>query len=166
MDSPTFDLLLGAATLSCALVTGLLGSFAAIVMPGIGTFDDRDFLRTFAAIDRVIQRNQPLFIATWAGSVLSLLAVTSVGIAGADGPVRVLLVVATALYLSGVQLPTMVVNVPLNNRLQATDLDAAPTATVTALRSSFEERWNRWNRARSLVGLAVVLLLLLAGRVA
>jgi hypothetical protein len=37
---------------------------------------------------------------------------------------------------------------------------------VTALRDEFEGRWNRWNRIRSAVALAVVVLLLLANHAA
>jgi uncharacterized membrane protein len=166
MDSPTFALLLGTATLTCALVTGLLGSFAVVVMPGLGTLDDRDYLQAFAVTDRVIQRNHPLFVLTWAGSVASLLAVTAVGIAGGDGSVPLLLGGATALYLLGVQAPTMLVNVPLNNRLQAADLEAAPRDVVDDLRTAFEGRWVRWNRVRSVAALVVVLLLLTTGHVA
>lgn len=126
---------------------------------------DRDFLRAFAAIDLVIQRNQPLFVLTWAGSVLALLAVTAVALATADGAAVVLLLVALGLYLLGVQLPTLVVNVPLNDRLQAADLDGVAAGPAAALRADFEGRWNRWNRRRSLVALAVVVLLLCAGQV-
>lgn len=39
-----------------------------------------------------------------------------------EGLARVLLVVATVLYLLGVQLPTFRGNVPLNNRLQTLEL--------------------------------------------
>ena len=164
MDSTTFTLLLGAATLTCALVTGLLGTYAVVVMPGLGDLDDRAYLRAFAVTDRVIQGNQPLFVLTWVGSVASLLAVTAIGIAAADAPVTLLLGAATALYVVGVQAPTMLVNVPLNNRLQAADLDAAPSHVVDDLRTAYEGRWTRWNRVRSIAGLVVVLLLLAAGQ--
>lgn len=166
MDTTTFDLLLGAAVLTCALVAGLLGSFAIIVMPGIGRLADRDYLRAFAVIDAVIQRNHPVFIVTWAGSVLSLIAATAVGVTSADGAAPVLLLAASVLYVGGVQVPTMAVNVPLNNRLQATDLDTASATTVAELRSAFDGRWNRWNRRRSAVALVVVVLLLLTHNVA
>lgn len=166
MDLTTFDLLLGVATLTCALVAGLLGSFAIIVMPGIGRLDDRDYLRAFAVIDAVIQRNQPVFIVTWAGSVLSLVAATVVGVTTTGGAASLLLLAASVLYIVGVQAPTMAVNVPLNNRLQATDLDTASTTTIAGLRSAFDGRWNRWNRRRSGVALLVVVLLLLTNHVA
>lgn len=167
MDTTTFDLLLGTAALTCALVAGLLGSFAIIVMPGIGRLADRDYLRAFAVIDAVIQRNHPVFIVTWAGSVLSLIAATAVGVTSADdAAVSTLLLAASVLYIGGVQVPTLAVNVPLNNRLQATDLDTASTTTVADLRAAFDGRWSRWNRRRSAVALVVVVLLLLTHNVA
>jgi uncharacterized membrane protein len=123
-------------------------------------------LSAFAAIDRVIQRNQPVFVVVWAGSVVSLLAATGIGLAEADGAAVALLLAAAALYLGGVQLPTGIVNIPLNNRLQAADLDTASPSSVAALRDEFEGRWNRWNRIRSVAAVAVVVLLLLASHVA
>lgn len=161
MTSTTFDLLLATATLSCALVAGLLATFAVIVMPGLRVLDDRTFLRTFVAIDAVIQRSQPAFVVTWVGSIVSLLAATVVGLAVTDGLGQVLLVVASVVYVGGVQIPTMAVNVPLNNRLQAAGVDSVPGTTVSELRVGFEHRWNAWNRRRSVLAVLVVVLLLL-----
>jgi hypothetical protein len=62
------------ATFLCSLVAGLLFAFAVVVMPGIGSLRDRDYIRAFQVIDRVIQNNQPLFMLVWVGSVLALVA--------------------------------------------------------------------------------------------
>lgn len=43
-------------------------------MPGLSNLNDKDFLRAFQVTDAVIQNNQPLFMFTWIGSILSLLA--------------------------------------------------------------------------------------------
>jgi uncharacterized membrane protein len=67
-----FEISLVLSALLCALVTGFVFAFASVVMPGIQTLDDRDFLRAFKAMDLVIQRNQPLFMLVWVGSVLAL----------------------------------------------------------------------------------------------
>lgn len=48
------------AVLSTLLVTGLLFTFALLVMPGLGQLEDRAFLRGFQEIDRIIQRSPPL----------------------------------------------------------------------------------------------------------
>ena len=79
---------LALASFLCALVAGFLFAFAAVVMPGIGSLDDGRFIRAFQVIDRVIQRNQPLFVLVWVGSVPALIAAAALGIwalSGADG---------------------------------------------------------------------------------
>lgn len=95
-----------AATTLCSLVAGFLFAFAVVVMPGIGSLDDRDFIRAFQAIDRIIQNNQPLFLVVWVGSVLSLGAAALLSIRAFDGIERQLVIVAALLYAFGVQLPT------------------------------------------------------------
>ena len=155
-----FDVLLLVATLLCGLVAGLLLAFAVVVMPGIAALDDRGFLRAFRAIDGVIRGNQPVFVLVWLGSVVALLATAGVGLAAAEGADRVLVLGAAVLYLMGVQLPTLAVNVPLNNRLQALELGALSAGDLAAERARFEPRWNTSNRVRTVLSCVVVLLLL------
>ena len=71
-----FPIALILATFLCSLVAGFLFAFAVVAMPGIGKLSDREFVRAFQVMDRVIQNNQPIFILVWVGSVVSL--VTSV----------------------------------------------------------------------------------------
>jgi hypothetical protein len=44
-------------------------------------------------------------------------------------------------YIFGVQLPTFRVNVPLNNALQALEVDAMDDDSMTSARINFEARW-------------------------
>ena len=154
-----------AATCLCSLVAGFLFAFAVVIMPGLATLGDAGLLRGFQAVDRVIQRNQPLFIVMWAGSVVALLAVLGLGLWQLPGAIdRGLVIVAALLYLAGVQAPTMAINVPLNNRLEPLDLAALDAASLQQAREAFEPRWNRSNAIRTLcailtsVALAVLLL--------
>ena len=147
----TFQIALVSATLLCSLVAGFVFAFACVAMPGIGTLGDREFLHSFQVMDRVIQNNQPLFVLVWAGSAVSLFlsAVTGFGrLAGLD---RTLLLVAVVVYLVGVQLPTLTINVPLNNQLQTLDLETMSDDALAAARASFEPRWNRWNQIRTVL---------------
>jgi uncharacterized membrane protein len=146
-----FPTLLILATLLCSLVGGFLFAFAVVVMPGIKSLSDRDYIRAFQVIDGVIQNNQPLFMLVWVGSVVVLIAAAVLGVGHLDATQRSALIAATALYLLGVQLPTMAVNVPLNNRLQSLDVDAMNDADLHAARAAFEPRWNRWNRLRTIL---------------
>jgi len=150
-----FEMILVAATLSCCLVAGLLVSFAIVVMPGLWRLDDDQFVRAFRAIDLVIQNRQPLFVVVWAGSLLSLVTAAAVGLDRLDDPWRWLLAATALVYLLGVHLPTLVVNVPLNNRLQALRTEDLDAAGFRAARAGFEDRWNRWNARRTVVAVAV-----------
>ena len=153
-----------ATTCLCTLVAGFLFAFAVVIMPGLATLGDAGLLRGFQAVDRVIQRNQPLFIVMWAGSVVAMLALLGLGLWELRGATeRGLVIVAALLYLAGVQLPTFVINVPLNNRLQPLDLATMDAPALTRAREAFEPRWNRSNAIRTLCAIltSVVLALLL-----
>ena len=148
------------ATLSCGLVAGFLFAFAFVVMPGIRHLADGEFIRSFQVIDGIIQNNPPVFIGVWVGSIVTVIAAVVLGFGTLDVVNRWLLVVAASAWLIGVQLPTIVINVPLNNRLQAVDVDAADEAARRAARAVFEARWNRWNVVRTVIATGSSLLLI------
>jgi uncharacterized membrane protein len=156
-----FPILLILATLFCALTTGLLFTFAVVIMPGIKSLNDGEFIRAFQVMDGVIQNNHPLFILVWLGSVLALLLTAVLGFGQLDMTGKAILLMAAALYLFGVQLPTGVINVPLNNQLQTLDVDKLTPAAQATARRNFEPRWNRWNRMRTAVATLVTTLLIL-----
>jgi uncharacterized membrane protein len=154
-----FQAALLAAAILCALVAGFLFAFAVVVMPGIRRLDDGSFIRAFQVIDRVIQNNQPLFVFVWVGSVLALIAAAVVGVAALAGVDLLVLVIAALLYLFCVQVPTLAINIPLNNQLQKLDVVTMNEAARHRARQDFEARWNRWNLVRA-VGAGVVSILL------
>ena len=87
-----------------------------------------------------------------------------IGFGQLDAVGRFLMIGALVAYLLGVQLPTMVVNVPLNNQLQTLDIDALNDAELRTARDAFESRWNRWNVIRTVLsvlatGLLIVVVL-------
>lgn len=160
-----FEIVLILATLLCSLTAGFVLAFALVVMPGIGNLDDREFVRAFQVIDGVIQNGQPIFVLVWIGSVVALLTSIVLGVGQLDGAERLLIVFAALIYLLGVQLPTFTINVPLNNKLQALDVDAMNDATRKAAREDFEPRWILWNSIRTvLASLASALLITLLFR--
>ena len=76
---------------------------------------------------------------------------------------RTLLVAAALANVLLVQLPTMTINIPLNNAVQALNFDAIDDEEASQAREAFEARWNRWNVIRTVVScviLAVLLVLL------
>jgi uncharacterized membrane protein len=152
--------LIGAA-FSCSLIAGLLLGFALVVMPGIRCLNDRDFIRTFQVIDRVIQGNQPIFMLLWVGSVISIGSAALLSFWTESLNEWWMVVLAALVYMLGVQVPTVAINVPLNNGLQAVDVENAPEAALIAAREGFEARWNRWNVIRTWCASATSLLLLI-----
>ncbi|MCK7595330.1 DUF1772 domain-containing protein [Pseudomarimonas salicorniae] len=157
---PLFETSLLVATLLCSLVAGFLLAFAVVVMPGIGTLGDAGFLRAFQVMDRVIQNNQPVFMMVWVGSVLALLAAAVLGFAQTGPLDRALLVGAACLYLGGVQLPTALINLPLNNTLKRLSISELQPAEAEAARQAFEARWNRSNVTRTVLATLTCLLLM------
>ena len=161
-----FQIALIAATLLVALVAGFVLAFALVAMPGLGTLGDREFLRGFQVIDRVIQNTPPMFMLVWVGSVLATLACGVLGFGQTEGMDRLLLVGAVRIYLFGVQLPTATINVPLNNQLQTLQLETLSEAELAQARKDFEPRWNRANIFRTYAAtLAALMLILLALRI-
>jgi uncharacterized membrane protein len=161
----TFQIVLILATLLCSLVAGFLFAFATVVMPGIKTLNDREFIRAFQVIDGVIQNNQPLMVAVWMGSILAAVAAAVLGFGQLDGTQRLLSISAPIIYILGVQLSTFMINVPLNNKLQKLNVDAMDEVALKAARMNFEPGWNRWNLVRTpFAGLASVLFMILLFR--
>ena len=119
-----FQISLSIAILFCTLVTGFILLFAIVVMPGFAALEDSDYLKAFQVIDRVIQNNQPLFIFIWIGAVIALVVATVLGFMQLEGLHPSLILVATLIYILGVQVPTFTINVPLNNRLQTLDIES------------------------------------------
>lgn len=159
-----FPFVLLSATLLCVLVAGFILLFAIVVMPGIGQLPDREFLRSFQVIDGVIQNNQPLFLIVWIGSALTLTTTAFLSFWVLEGKSFLMVVCAAVVYLTCVQLPTVVVNIPLNNQVQSLNLNATEEATCLKARESFETRWNRWNTIRTIFALLVSVMLLIAVR--
>lgn len=155
-----FHLVVLAAAALCALVAGFLFAFAVVAMPGLESLSDREFIRAFQVMDRVIQDRQPLFMVVWVGSVVALLLATAMGFQQQDGLTRALLIAAATLYLFGVQLPTARINVPLNNEIQTVDVETIGPAEQKQARERFEAPWNRSNRIRTVIAVVTMLLLL------
>ena len=156
-----FQIILILATLLCSLVAGFVLAFALVVMPGIKNLSDREFIRAFQVMDRIIQNNQPIFVLVWVGSIIALVASAVLGIVKLDGAERLLMIFTVIAYLLFVQLPTFTINVPLNNKLQTLNVDDMDETNLKTARMDFEPRWLRWNSIRTAVSILVSTLLII-----
>jgi uncharacterized membrane protein len=128
------------AGVGCGLVAGLLFVFSAGVMPGLGRLPAEQGAAAMRAINRGILN--PVFLGVFAGTGVALVVAAVL----TGGPA----VVAAGLYLVGVLGVTGVVNVPLNEALDAD--------RVTWER--YRVRWTRWNHVRTASAVAGLALLL------
>jgi uncharacterized membrane protein len=93
---------------------------------------------------------------------VALVTSAVLGFGQLDGVGRLLIILAALAYILGVQLPTITINIPLNNKLQTLDVDAMNETRQKTARKDFEPRWNRWNSIRTaIVSLVSALLIIL-----
>ena len=155
-----FHVALITAAFLCSLLAGFLFAFAVVVMPGIRNLNDKEYIRAFQVMDLVIQNNQPIFMLVWVGSLVALFVSVVAGFEQLNGLERLLMVVTVLVSLLGIHLPTITINIPLNNKLQSLDVNASEETTLKAARESFEPRWNRWNLIRTVLSCLVSALLI------
>lgn len=149
----------------CSLVAGFLFAYAIVIMPGIQNLKDREFIRAFQVTDRIIQNNNPVFMLVWIGSVIALIISAFYGIWRLQGMDFFLLAMAVLAYVLGVQIPTIAIHLPLNNKLQTLDVDAMSETDIKVSRDEFELRWNQSNIIRTAIsGCVSVLLIILLFR--
>ena len=145
----------------CSLVAGFLFAYAIVVMPGIKNLGDRDFIRTFQVTDRIIQKNHPIFMLVWIGSAIAIIVSALYGIGRLQGVDLFLLALAALAYILGVQVTTIAIHLPLNNKLQTLDVDAMSETDLKIARNDFEPRWNTSNLIRTAIASCVSVLLII-----
>ena len=155
------DVSLILSILSCTLVTGFMLTYAVVVMPGLSKLDDKEFIRAFQVTDGEIQNNQPLLILTWLGSIVSVSGAILSSIISVRLPKAWLIIFVGAVYLFGVQGITILVHLPLNNRIQKMNINKMNYQTLSEERKKFETKWNYFNNIRTGIAFSVSLILLL-----
>lgn len=149
------------STFLCSLVAGFLFAYAIVVMPGIKNLNDREFIRTFQVTDRIIQNNPPVFMLVWLGSVIAIIVSALYGIGRLQGVDLFLLVLAVLAYVLGVQVLTIAIHLPLNNKLQTLNVDGMNETDIRVARNDFEPRWNTANLIRAAIASCVSVLLII-----
>tara|TARA_B100001142_G_scaffold182422_1_gene181971 strand:- start:210 stop:704 length:495 start_codon:yes stop_codon:yes gene_type:complete len=157
----SLDISLVFAVLTCSLVTGFIFTYAVVVMPGFSKLEDKEFLRAFQVTDGVIQNNQPLFMLTWVGSIISVLSVMAISILSLGVSDAWIIFVVGLIYLLGVQGITISIHLPLNNHIQKIDINDMNNQSLNQERTNFEMRWNYFNKIRTFIAFAASLSFLL-----
>lgn len=155
------DISLIFSILSCSLVTGFIFTYAIVVLPGFSKLGDKEYIRAFQVTDGVIQNNQPLFMLTWIGSIISVLGAILASILSPDLGETWFIVLIGVVYLLGVQGITITIHLPMNNHIKDLNLDELDNQTLSKERLKLETKWNYFNNIRTGVGFFVSLSLLL-----
>lgn len=142
-------LVLGAALVAMALVTGLIYTFSVAVMPNLAGADDRTFVATMQRFN-----DNPVFQLTFTGALV--LTVLAAVLQRRHGPGVAVRWTVAALVLYGIVFAvTLSINIPLNNEIdQAGDPDRI--ADLAHVRNQFEGPWVAANIVRTLFSTAAV----------
>ena len=130
-------------------------------MPGLSNLNDKEFIRAFQVTDSVIQNNQPIFMLTWIGSIVSLLSTILTSIISFGLSETWLVVLLSIFYLLGVQGITISIHIPLNNQIQKVLIEELNDEAIKDERVKFERKWNFFNNIRTSISISVTLLLLI-----
>lgn len=137
--------LLWFSVLGCGLLAGVYFAFSGFVMTALSRVDPAAGIAAMNAINVVIVRSlfMPLFLGTTlAAAALAILSLFHWGESGTT-----VMLVGGIVYLLGMFLVTMIINVPLNNALAVADPDSAQAGAVWA---GFLRDWTAWNHVRTL----------------
>lgn len=145
-----------AAVVGTGVVSGLLFIFSNTIMTALQRQGPEAGAATMISINEIILN--PVFLLFFLGTALACLVVGALAIITAHDA-RALLITASAAYLAGVLFITMVVNVPLNERLARTVLG---TEDARAFWQLYLVRWTRWNTVRTVAGMVSSVLFALA----
>ena len=145
----------------CSLVSGFILTYSIVVMPGLSNLNDKDFLKAFQVTDAIIQNNQPVFMFTWIGSILAVLATIFVSLVSIGFAETWLIVLVAFVYLLGVQGITVAIHIPLNNHIQRIKIEDLNDEALADQRLKFETKWNFFNYIRTSIAISVSVLLLI-----
>jgi uncharacterized membrane protein len=141
-------LVLGAALVAMALVTGLIYTFSVAVMPNLADADDRTFVATMQRFNE-----NPVFQLSFTGALV-LTALAAV-LQRRDGPGVAVRWTVAALVLYGIVVAvTFGIHIPLNDEIDGADPNRI--ADLAHVRNQTEGPWVAWNIVRTLFSTAAV----------
>lgn len=145
-----------AAIVVTGLMSGIFLAFSTSVLPGLRARPAAEGVAAMQAMNRAILN--PLFLLVFLGAPVTLVVVAVAAVVSGDRPG--LRVAAAVVYVVGSFLVTVVVNVPLNNRLDLLEPSSLPLEELAATWSRFVRRWNGWNHLRCAASLVAMVLLI------
>ena len=153
------NIVLFLAVVTTALSAGLFYAWTISVVPGLKNITTRSYLEAFQSMNRAIIN--PWFFIIFFGSLILMILSAYFQFRVQLNHTFWLIVGGTIFYLIGVIGITMFGNVPLNETLDAANINALNTDELESLRVSIESKWNRLNVIRTLFAVLSFIILLL-----
>jgi len=153
-------IILASAIFSIGLMTGVFFTWSNAVKPGIGKLGDLEYLTALQSMNRVIL-NIP-FKVVFVFSIISVALVPVFYIDLFPKKIFWLYIFTFIIYLVGVFGVTVFANIPLNEKLDKTNLESISTKQIEELRTSIELKWNNFNLIRAVCSAIIFLLLIIS----
>lgn len=141
-----------AALLGSALVGGVFFAFSSFVMKALARRPSPEGIAAMQSINVVVIN--PSFLGLFLGTALVSLAVAALMLLQGHSASNLFLGGAIS-YFVGTFLVTMMMNVPLNDRLAAV---LATDAAATDLWRHYLHRWTLWNHVRTIAAMLAAIL--------
>jgi uncharacterized membrane protein len=137
------------AAIGCGLMAGVYFAFSTFVMTALGRLDQAAGIAAMNAINADIVRS--LFMPLFLGTTVAGAALVVMGALRLSEPGAVSMIAGGGLYVIGMFVVTMVLNVPLNNALAAVQPSAPEAGAVWA---NYLKDWTFWNHVRTVASVA------------
>jgi uncharacterized membrane protein len=141
--------LLWFSAIGCGLLAGLYFAFSTFIMTALGRIGQAPGVSAMNAINETIVRSP--FLPVFLGTTLASLALAVLALFRWSEPGSAAMLVGGIIYVVGMFVCTMVLNVPLNNALAAVDPAGAEAAPVWA---RYLKEWTFWNHVRTVASTA------------
>ncbi len=148
------------AILLTGLSAGLFYAWEVSVIPGTRRIPDRSYLETMQSINRAILN--PAFFVVFFGSLLFLLGNSYLQYKEAVNLSFWIIAGATITYLIGTLGVTVMGNVPMNEALDAVNLNDLKSVELHHTRMAYEGKWNQWHSVRTVFSVLAFILSILA----
>ncbi|WP_336214583.1 anthrone oxygenase family protein [Nonomuraea sp. LPB2021202275-12-8] len=129
------------------LMAGIFFAFSNSITPGLGAIDPAQAVTAMRSINQKILN--PAFLAVFVLSPFASAAAGVLLLLLGETAAAIWFFAAGAVYALGAFLPTAALNVPMNNALEAGELDW----------QGYGHRWTRWNTVRAAANVIALLLI-------
>jgi uncharacterized membrane protein len=149
-----------ATALGCGLVSGVFFAFSTFVMPALARLPAAQGMAAMKAIN--VAAITPSFMAALLGTGAASVVLAGVCLLDASPLGAGYVLAGSLVYVVGTILVTIVVHVPRNDALAATDEGNEGSAEGALLWAGYLATWTAWNHARAFAAFAAAALLTMA----